>query len=281
MLERLRVAARDEQVEVHPEVRQAGRRGVVDPLRLGHGAPVVVAGEGAGTGMWSQHEPEPHAAADDGEPEVVLLGVVEHQQRVEEEPLRVERSSRSSPASRRSARAPRPRRRARPGRRRRKSHGSRRWPSWRSSWRARSPAAPWPGRGCRAATSARCMCSSASSFSPAAEQRLAHLALQRGALDRIPALAEDAGVGGEGLPVVGERLRVGGELGRLVAGLEEVLLGPLPVLGLRVVVGEQRVELVEALREQRLDRSRATGRAARGGGAAGCSRRRRRGSARA
>ena len=47
---------------------------------------------------------------------------------------------------------------------------------------------------------------------------------------------------------------VGGELASLIGSFEEVLLRFLPVLGLGVVVGEQAVEILEAVSEERLDR---------------------------
>ena len=60
-------------------------------------------------------------------------------------------------------------------------------------------------------------------------------------------------MGLEGPSVVAERLGVGGDPAGLVRGLQEVLVGLGPVLGLPVVVGQEPVELVEALGEEPLD----------------------------
>src|SRR6266850_2287719 len=87
----------------------------------------------------------------------------------------------------------------------------------------------------------------------AAEQRFPHLPLEARALERIPTLAERALVGGHRLLIVREGLRVRRQSSCLVADLEEVRLGLLPGLGPRVMVGEQAVELLEAMGEQRLD----------------------------
>ena len=87
---------------------------------------------------------------------------------------------------------------------------------------------------------------------------LADLALDARPLRRLPGVTEGLRVGCHRQLVVLQRLGVGGDAPGLVAGLEEVLLGLLPVLGLRVVVGEKAGEVLETVREQQPRSSAAT-----------------------
>ncbi len=88
--------------------------------------------------------------------------------------------------------------------------------------------------------------------SPAVEG-FPHLALQDGPLQRVPLIPEGLGIGFKSLLVVGKSLGVGGDAAGLVPGLEKVVLGLLPVLGFGVVVGKQRIELLQAFGKQGLD----------------------------
>ncbi len=80
-------------------------------------------------------------------------------------------------------------------------------------------------------------------------ERLAHLAFQPGPLQWFPRLAPHPGVRFHRLPIVGQRLGVSGHATGLIAGLEQILLGLLPLLGDRVMVGQETVELVKPVGE--------------------------------
>jgi hypothetical protein len=89
-----------------------------------------------------------------------------------------------------------------------------------------------------------------------AVQRGADLPGQGRTLKRAQPVTEGFQVGGFRLPEVLEGLDVGGHSAGLVTGLEQILLGLFPILGVRVVVSKQTGELVEAILEQHLDRLR-------------------------
>ena len=85
------------------------------------------------------------------------------------------------------------------------------------------------------------------------EEGVSHLSLEYSPLERIPRLTKDTGIGLHSLVVVGERFFVGRDLPRLIPGFEQVLLRLLPVLRLGVVVGEEAVELLQAVGEKAFD----------------------------
>ena len=87
-----------------------------------------------------------------------------------------------------------------------------------------------------------------------AKERFADLAFESPSLDRIPAVAKGASVRGDRLVVERDRLGVGRHPAGLVRRAEQVLLGLRPVFCAREVVCEHAVEVLEPIREQRLDR---------------------------
>src|SRR5258705_6514475 len=88
------------------------------------------------------------------------------------------------------------------------------------------------------------------------EDRLADLPLEDRAVKRVPSVAVGPCVRIERLSVARNRLGVARHPACLVASLEEVVLGAFPLLRRREVMSEDAGELVESIREQRLDRGR-------------------------
>ena len=84
---------------------------------------------------------------------------------------------------------------------------------------------------------------------------LADLALHGGTFKGVPTVTERAAVRLERALVVVDGLGVGGDAQGLVADLEEILLGFVPLLGLGEVVGEHAVLLLDPLAEQELHRN--------------------------
>ena len=85
------------------------------------------------------------------------------------------------------------------------------------------------------------------------KQRLADLAFECGALQRVPAIAEGSLVGRHRRLVVSQCLGIRGDPRRLVAGLEQVFLGLLPRLRARVVIRQHTEEVFQPIGKELLD----------------------------
>src|SRR4051812_6800389 len=89
---------------------------------------------------------------------------------------------------------------------------------------------------------------------PETEQGVADLPLEGGPFHRFQRVLERERVTLERSLVVSECLCIRGHPDSLVAGSEEEILRALPLLRLREVMGQEAVELLQAIREYRLDR---------------------------